>query len=106
MRAVLAALMLCACATAHAEIASWYDEGQLTASGERFNPEAITAAHRTLQFGTHVRVCRHGRCVVVRINDRGPAARTGRDIDLSRAAARSLGLINTGVGAVELKVLP
>jgi rare lipoprotein A len=107
MRAVLAALILCACAAAaQAEIASWYDEGQLTASGEHFDPEAMTAAHRTLRFGARVRVCRHGRCVVVRINDRGPAARTGRDIDLSRAAARALGLLDAGVGAVEVKVLP
>lgn|SRR5262249_37213718 len=103
-RAILAALMLCACATAQAEIASWYNEGQRTASGERFNPSAMTAAHRMLPFGTRVRVCRTGRCVVVRINDRGPFIR-GRDIDLSEAAARELELIGAGVGAARIKVL-
>jgi rare lipoprotein A len=60
MRAILAALIICVCASAQAEIASWYGEGQRTASGERFNPNAMTAAHRTLPFGTRVRVCRGG----------------------------------------------
>lgn len=104
MRAILAALILCACATARAEIASWYNEDQRTATGERYNPKAMTAAHRTLPFGARVRVCRAGRCVVVRINDRGPFVRD-RDIDLSEAAARELGLIDAGVGAVQMKVL-
>lgn len=105
MRALLAALFLCACTTAQAEIASWYNEDQRTASGERFNPNAMTAAHRTLPFGTRVRVCRAGRrCVVVRINDRGPFVR-GRDIDLSEAAAQELGLIDAGVGRVDLGIV-
>ena len=76
--------------------ASWYGpgfHGRKTASGERFNPHAMTAAHRTLPFGTKVRVVneRTGRSVVVRINDRGPYAH-GRVIDLSRAAAQMIGL--------------
>jgi rare lipoprotein A len=67
-------------------------EGEKTASGERANPRALTAAHRTLPFGTSVKVTnkQNGRTVVVRINDRGPFKR-GRIIDLTPAAARSLG---------------
>ena len=85
--------------TAHAEMASVYggrggECGSRTASGERVNCGAMTAAHRRLPFGARVRVC-HGRCVTVRINDRGPWVR-GRDIDLSPAAARAIGLGGTG----------
>jgi putative ABC transport system substrate-binding protein len=65
-----------------------------TASGERLNCAAMTAAHRRLPFGTQIRVC-HSGCVMVRINDRGPWVR-GRDIDLSPAAARAIGLYKTG----------
>jgi rare lipoprotein A len=84
---------------AHAEMASVYGGrdglcGQRTANGERLNCSGMTAAHRTLPFGTRVRVC-HNRCVVVRINDRGPWVR-GRHIDLSPAAARAIGLPQTG----------
>ena len=85
-------------------IASWYGpgfHGRRTASGERFNTNALTAAHRTLPFGAKVRVVnqRTGRSVVVRINDRGPYAH-GRVIDLSRAAAQTIGL--SGVAPVIL----
>ena len=84
---------------AHAEIASIYGGrdglcGHRTANGERLNCSAMTAAHRTLPFGTRVRVC-HSGCVTVRINDRGPWVR-GRHIDLSPAAARAIGLSQTG----------
>jgi rare lipoprotein A len=84
---------------AKAEVASIYGGsdglcGSRTASGERFNCGAMTAAHRTFPFGTLVRVC-HTGCVVVRINDRGPFVR-GRHIDLSPAAARAIGLPQTG----------
>ena len=77
-----------------------------TASGERFDPSQLTAAHRTLPFGTRVRVTNleNGRRVVVRINDRGPYAR-GRVLDLSRAAARKLGFVNDGVTRVRLEIL-
>src|SRR6478752_7235475 len=68
--------------------------GHPTASGERLNCAELTAAHRTLAFGTRVRVC-HCGCVTVRINDRGPWVR-GRHIDLSPAAARAIGLSQTG----------
>lgn len=87
--------------------ASWYGpgfHGRKTASGERFNTHAFTAAHKTLPFGTRVRVTNEktGRAVVVRINDRGPYAH-GRLIDLSQASARAIGL--GGVGTVSLSQL-
>ena len=90
--------------------ASWYDcrkpgecsRHKITASGERFNPNALTAAHKTLPFGTRVRVTHKGRSVVVRINDRGPFVR-GRTIDLSRAAARQIGC--KGVCKVKMTVV-
>ena len=72
-----------------------------TASGERMNPSALTAAHRTLPFGTRVKVTNqsNGRTVVVRINDRGPFIR-GRVLDLSKGAANQLGFIGSGHTAV------
>jgi len=84
--------------------ASWYGpgfHGKRTASGERFDTNDMTAAHRTLPFGTKVRVVnkKTGKSVVVRINDRGPYAH-GRVIDLSRASAQAIGI--SGVGAVEV----
>jgi rare lipoprotein A len=87
--------------------ASWYGEPQMTASGERFDPHALTAAHRSLPLGTRVRVTnqRNGRSVVVRINDRGPF-RHDRIIDLSTAAAKLLDMIDAGVVPVTLEVLP
>ena len=77
--------------------ASWYALTSKTASGERMNPSAMTAAHRSLPFGTKVRVTnkRNGKSVVVRINDRGPFIK-GRVIDVSKAAARELGFISRG----------
>jgi rare lipoprotein A len=91
---------------AHAEIASVYggrggECGSRTANGERVNCGAMTAAHRRLPFGARVRVC-HGSCVTVRINDRGPFVR-GRDIDLTPAAARAIGL--SGIGHVTVSRL-
>ena len=84
--------------------ASFYGHGTRTASGERFNPRSLTAAHRSLPFGTHVRVThlRNGRSVVVRINDRGPFIRK-RVIDLSRAAASVIGM--GGLAPVRLEVV-
>jgi len=81
-------------------------DGRRTASGERFDNGAMTAAHRTLPFGTRVRVTNlaNGRSVVVRINDRGPFT-AGRMIDVSRAAASELGLVARGHGMVELAVI-
>jgi rare lipoprotein A len=89
--------------------ASWYGpgfDGRLSASGEVFNQNALTAAHRTLPFGTRVMVTNlnNGRQVTVRINDRGPYS-GGRIIDLSAGAAAEIGLINSGVATVQLDVL-
>ena len=80
--------------------------GNPTASGEAFNPRALTAAHRTLPLGSKVRVTnpRSGESVVVRINDRGPY-HGKRVIDLSYAAAREIGLIRSGTGRVNLALL-
>jgi rare lipoprotein A len=90
-------------------IASFYGydfAGNRTASGQRFNPEAMTAAHRSLPFGTQVRVTntRNGRSVVLRINDRGPFIR-GRVIDVSTGAARVLGMMGSGIAPVHIEVL-
>ncbi|MGB3542075.1 MAG: septal ring lytic transglycosylase RlpA family protein [Rubrivirga sp.] len=89
--------------------ASFYGErfrGRRTANGERFNPDAMTAAHRTLPFGTRLRVTntRNGRSVLVRVNDRGPFTR-GRVLDLSRAAAREIGMIRSGTARVRIERL-
>lgn len=90
-------------------IASWYGpgfHGNRSASGEVFNQNAMTAAHRYLPFGTQVRVTNlnTGQSVVVRINDRGPFSR-GRVIDLSAGAARAIGMIGSGVAPVSLEVI-
>lgn len=90
-------------------VASYYGKrfhGRPTASGERFDMHELTAAHRTLPFGSRVRVTNpaNGKSVVVRINDRGPF-HGGRVIDLSRSAAEAVGLIARGSGRVELALL-
>ncbi len=90
-------------------IASWYGEpfhGRTTASGETYDMEALTAAHRTLPFHTIVRVenLQNGRTTTLRINDRGPFVR-GRTIDVSRRAARELGLIGPGTAPVRVTIL-
>ena len=89
-------------------MATFYNESQMTASGERFDKHALTAAHRTLRMGTMVRVTNesNGKSVVVRINDRGPFGNKSRIIDLSEAAARKLDMIDAGVVPVTLEVLP
>jgi rare lipoprotein A len=89
-------------------MASYYgsESGSRTASGAHFNPGGMTAAHRTLPFGTKVRVTnrRNGRSVIVTINDRGPFVR-GRVIDLSSGAAGVIGMRSSGVAPVSLEVL-
>ncbi|HEV7876879.1 septal ring lytic transglycosylase RlpA family protein [Bradyrhizobium sp.] len=87
-------------------IASFYgnESGSKTASGARFNQNAMTAAHRSLPFGTKLRVTHGGRSVVVTINDRGPFIR-GRVLDLSTGAARAVGLTGAGVGRVTAEVV-
>lgn len=114
----LAALLLTGCASQstvdpHGYLAegqaSWYGaqhQGKPTASGERFDQNALTAAHRQLPFGTRVRVTHlsSGRQVIVRINDRGPFSK-GRIIDLSRRAAEQLGMLRQGVAPVRIEAL-
>lgn len=86
--------------------ASFYgnESGSKTASGQRFNQNAMTAAHRSLPFGTKVRVSYRGQSVVVTINDRGPFIK-GRVLDLSTGAARAIGLTGAGVGHVTAEVV-
>jgi len=112
---LLMALLAFACATARPRtagstfergVASWYGpgfHGRATASGERYDMDALTAAHPSLPFGTLVEVVNldNGRRVTVRINDRGPFEK-GRVIDLSRAAARAIGMLGPGTARVEL----
>lgn len=100
LAAFAAASLVVLCAdTAFAQCgsASWYALTSKTASGERMNPAAMTAAHRHLPFGTRLKVTnqRNGKTVTVRINDRGPFIR-GRVIDLSKAAAHELGFVSAG----------
>jgi rare lipoprotein A len=92
--------------TASDGMASFYRHGSRTASGEKFNPNELTAAHRTLPFGTKVRVTdvSTGKSVTVRVNDRGPFI-DGRVIDVSHAAAESLGMTGKGVTKVKLDVV-
>ncbi|MDC9825690.1 septal ring lytic transglycosylase RlpA family protein [Devosia sp. ZB163] len=82
-------------------VASHYgaESGSVTANGERFTGKGMTAAHKTLPFGTKLRVTYRGKSVVVRINDRGPFVR-GRHLDLSTAAARHIGMTRAGVATV------
>lgn len=101
--AVIAALFS-ATVAAHADVASYYWTGTKTANGERFNPLGMTAAHKTLPFGTMLRVTYQGRSVVVRVSDRGPFIK-GRDLDLSLGAARAIGLTGAGVGHVTVERL-
>ena len=86
--------------------ASYYgnESGSRTASGQRFNQNAMTAAHRSLPFGTRLRVTHRGQSVVVTINDRGPFIK-GRVLDLSTGAARAIGLTGAGVGHVTAEVV-
>jgi rare lipoprotein A len=87
-------------------MASYYgnESGSRTASGQHFNQNAMTAAHRTLPFGTKLRVTHGDRSVVVTVNDRGPFIR-GRVLDLSTGAARAIGLTGAGVGRVVAEVI-
>jgi rare lipoprotein A len=102
--------LLAGCASSKSEnLASYYADkyqGRKTANGEIFDTRKLTAAHKTLPFGTRVRVTNlgNGKSVVVRVNDRGPFV-AGRVIDLSPAAARKLDMIRAGVTRVKLEVL-
>lgn len=87
-------------------VASWYHHGRVTANGELFEPEALTAAHRSLPFNTVVLVERpdNGKSVLVRINDRGPYIK-GRTIDLSQAAAKALDMEYCGLAKVKITIV-
>jgi rare lipoprotein A len=89
-----------------AGMASFYgnESGSRTASGQRFNQNAMTCAHRSLPFGTKLRVTHGGASVIVTVNDRGPFVR-GRVLDLSTGAARAIGLTGAGVGRVTAEVV-
>ena len=108
--ALVALILIAAPSYASTMRASWYDcvkpgecsRSKITASGEKFNPNALTAAHKTLPFGTLLRVTHKGKSVIVRINDRGPFIK-GRQLDLSRAAARKIGC--GGVCTVKVEIL-
>jgi hypothetical protein len=87
-------------------LASFYSTGLKTANGERFDPGQLTAAHRTLPFGTRLQVTnmQTGKTVMVRVNDRGPYI-DGRELDLSRYAAESLGIVDQGVAKVHMAIV-
>ena len=87
-------------------VASFYgsESGSRTASGQRFNQNAMTCAHRSLPFGTRLRVTHRGQSIVVTVNDRGPFIK-GRVLDLSTGAARAIGLTGAGVGRVTAEVI-
>lgn len=87
-------------------VASYYETGRVTANGSKFDPNAFTAAHRRLPFGTYVLVTNlhNNQSVIVQINDRGPFVR-GREIDLSRGAAEIIGMRERGITRVRLRVV-
>ena len=87
--------------------ASYYSSGTRTANGEHFNPNGYTAAHRTLPFGTKLRVTNrdNGRSVIVRVNDRGPFVHS-RILDLSRGAAKAIGMIGAGTARIQKRTFP
>jgi rare lipoprotein A len=112
MKLVFAAVIAAICcvvqpaAAATSGLASYYKTGQHTASGERYNPNGLTAAHRNLAFGTRLKVTnlRNGKSVIVRVNDRGPFIKR-RVLDLSFGAAKVIGLHHMGVAKISFVVL-
>ena len=92
--------------TTSAGVASFYSEDSSTASGEKFDPNELTAAHPSLPFGTKLRVTNTatGKSVTVRVNDRGPYV-PGRIVDVSYSAAQALGMVNSGLADVKLDVV-
>lgn len=110
MRLTILLCLLCL-SPAHARagemLASWYgfESGTRTASGERFNPDAMTCAFWGVPFNTLLRVTYRGRAMICRVNDRGPAHWTRRGIDVSLGVARAIGLLSAGVGRVSVERL-
>lgn len=102
---IIVIMLLIATPTMANEVwASWYKHGTRTANGERYNPYGLTVAHKTLPFGTILRLTRGDKSVIVRVNDRGPFIR-GRTLDLSLGAAQKLGCIESGICKVNMIVL-
>jgi rare lipoprotein A len=102
-----AALLASGQACAQTLVASWYGypfHRRITASGCRYDMNGLSAASRTMPLGTVLALSRHGRSVLVLINDRGPYVR-GRDLDLSRGAAARLGMLGVGVAPVQAQVV-
>ena len=95
---------LCVAENSRVVTASWYKHGKTTANGEHFNPDGLTAAHKKLPFGTILLLTYEDKSVIVRINDRGPFIK-GREIDLSKGAAKALGCIEKGVCDVQMTIL-
>lgn len=102
--AIVAAVLIAVPAHGKPVVASWYQQGHRTANGERFNPDGMTAAHRTFPFGTVLCVSdpRSKRMIKVRVTDRGPFIK-GRQLDLSRGAARALGMLGRGTMVVDMR---
>ena len=103
---IAAACLGTSASSAGTMLASWYGpyfHGRLTANGETYNMHGITAAHKTLPFGTKLLVCYQG-CTTVRINDRGPYIGE-RELDLSYGAAKAIGMIDVGVANISVKYL-
>jgi len=96
--------MFAMCFPSFAAIATWYNYGKITANGEHFNPNGMTAAHRTFPFGTLVKVKHGNKSVIVRINDRGPFV-PGHDIDLTPAAASAINCKTIGRCPVTLEIV-
>lgn len=95
---VLAFVLACGVANAACGWVTYYstESGSRTANGEHFTGQSMTAAHRSLPFGTKLKVTWKGKSVIVRVNDRGPAKWTGNDLDLAKAAAVKLGMVSAG----------
>ena len=115
MRKILALISIClltvGCASQTVEQpklakTSWYQMGTRTASGERYNPDGLTVAHKSYPFGTLLKLTNpeNNKTVIARVNDRGPFAH-GRELDASRGTARELGFINKGVANLQVEVL-
>lgn len=111
LRTIAIAAFVLSCSAAQAETgkASWYgaESGTHTVSGEKYRPNDMTVAHRTMSFGAKLRITDHhtGRAVICRVSDRGPAKRTGRVVDLSKGCASALGIIRRGIAMVSLEVV-
>ncbi len=106
LSALLAVAFAVSAAHASTGLASYYKSGKLTANGERYNPQGLTAAHRNLPFGTKLKVTnlRNGKSVIVRVNDRGPFIKK-RVLDLSYGAARVIGMHHSGVAKIRFDII-